>query len=110
VVDAHRKAEAPGSTPRDYMAEGHAYTAIDTSELVVVAFVQEGPYRAPKPNPAAAAAAPAGNTATVVAGAAPAPAPTAPRNAADAALANILNAAKTDVVFTPAPKAKGGDK
>jgi tetratricopeptide (TPR) repeat protein len=112
-LEKRRKTEAPGSTPREYMAEGRAYTAIDTSELVVVAFVQEGPYRAPKPAAAAApgAAVPAG-IAGGAAGAAAAPAqtPAPPRNAADPALANILNAAQAHVVFTPAPKAKGGGR
>jgi tetratricopeptide (TPR) repeat protein len=101
-LEKRRKAEAPGSTPRAYAAEGHAYTAIDTSELVVVAFVQEGPYRAPKP-------------ATPEPGAANAPrgggaAPARPTASADPAYANILNAAKTDVVFGPASKTTGGGK
>jgi hypothetical protein len=105
-MEKRRKQEAPGSTPREYAAEVRGpYTAIDTSELAVVAFVQEGPYRAPKPvTPSAAPAAPAAPQA------APAPAPAPPMPKADPAYANILNAAKADVVFGPASKTKGGGK
>ena len=52
-MEKRHKTEAPGTTPREYAAEGHAYTDIDTSNLVVVAFLQQGAYSG-KPNGGAA--------------------------------------------------------
>jgi len=96
-----------------FMAEGNAYTEIDTSELMVVAFIQEGAYRAPKvvtpPQPQQMPAAQPGQPA-VTPPPAPRPEPGQPTASADIALTNILNAAKTDVVFAPASKTKGGGK
>jgi hypothetical protein len=40
-IARRRKTEAASATPREYRAEGKPYTAIDRSNLVVVAFVQE---------------------------------------------------------------------
>jgi hypothetical protein len=109
-MEKRHKGEAPGSTPREYAAEVRGpYTAIDTSELAVVAFLQEGAYQAPKPAARSAQPAPA----AAAAGAATpqaSPVPVPPAAGADPALANILNAAQADVVFAPAPKTKGGGK
>jgi len=102
--------EAPGSTPREYAAEGRAYTTIDTGELVVVAFLQSGGYQAPPPPPPAAprqtlTGPPAATTPTPPAAAAqaPAPPPVPPLLGT-----NVLQAAKVDVVFASASKGKGG--
>jgi tetratricopeptide (TPR) repeat protein len=103
-----RSTEAPGSTPREYAADGRPYTAIDPNALSVVAFIQQGPYTPPPPaTPPAATTATTGGTTppqtslqqatqqianqrSEAAGTAPpAPAPNA----------NVLQAAKTDVVF-----------
>jgi thiosulfate/3-mercaptopyruvate sulfurtransferase len=40
-----RKTETPGTTPREYRAEGHAMVGIDPGTLVVVAFVQDADKR-----------------------------------------------------------------
>ena len=85
-----------------FVAETRGPTPPSTRQLVVVAFLQEGPYRAPKVTPPAP-----------VQRGRPAPRrrearPGQPTASADLALTNILNAAKTDVVFTPAGKTKGG--
>lgn len=107
-MEKRHKGEAPGSTPREYAAEVRGpYTAIDTSELVVVAFIQEGPYRAPKPVTPAPAAQPAPAAPGATQGAA---APARPTASADPTYANILNAAQANVVFAPASKTKGGGK
>jgi len=106
--------EAPGSTPRDYVAEGRAYTKIDTTELVVVAFLQDGPYQAP-PKPATPGVAGGGANAAVDAGAAAAEPPAGaasvasqtPAKAPGAPLENVLQAARANVVFAAA-KGKGG--
>jgi len=109
--------EAPGSTPREYVAEGRAYTKIDTTELVVVAFLQDGPYQAP-PKPATPGVGGAGANAAADSGAAAAepPAGTAPvasqqtpAKAPDAPLENVLQAARANVVFAAA-KGKGGSQ
>jgi tetratricopeptide (TPR) repeat protein len=102
-IEKRRKTVPPTTV---YAAEDHAYTAIDTAELVVVAFIQDGAYRAPKVVPAPARGA---GAAPVQVGAPPAP-PAGPTASADLELANILNAAKTDVVFAPASKTKGGGR
>ena len=86
--------EPAGSTPREYVAEGRAYTKIDSSELVVVAFLQSGAYQAPPAEPP---------TPLPVAGQPPPPRPVPPLTGT-----NVLQAAKTDVVFAAAPKGKGG--
>ena len=118
-MEKRHKGEPAGSTPREYAAEVRGpYTAIDTSELVVVAFLQEGPYRAPKPvareaqpTPSAQDLAALARAGAAAPQASPTPAPqpqSQPK--ADPAFANILNAAKSDVVFAPAAKNKGGGK
>lgn len=106
---ARRRQSSPTGT---FAAEGNAYTEIDTSELMVVAFIQEGPYRAPKavtpPAPQQAPQGPQGTSAAAIQ-TPPPPAPAGPPTAsADMALTNILNAAKADVVFAGASKPKGG--
>jgi thiol-disulfide isomerase/thioredoxin len=40
-ITKRRATETPGSTPREYRADGHAMVTIDPSSLSVVAFVQE---------------------------------------------------------------------
>ncbi|MBP6716382.1 MAG: hypothetical protein KA205_05935 [Acidobacteria bacterium] len=40
-IKKRRGNEAAGSTPAVYKAEGHAYTAVDASKLIVVAFLQD---------------------------------------------------------------------
>jgi Tfp pilus assembly protein PilF len=106
-MEKRHKGEAPGSTPREYAAEVRGpYTTIDTSELVVVAFIQEGAYRAPKP----ATPAPAAQPAPAAGAAQGAAAPARPTATANPTYANVLNAAKADVVFAPAAKTKGGGK
>ena len=102
------KRRSGGNTTATYMAEDHAYTAIDTSELVVVAFIQDGAYRAPKVVPPAARGAGAAPGAPGVA--TPPPQPAGPTASADMELTNVLNAAKTDVVFAPASSKKGGGR
>lgn len=113
-LEKRRKAIPAGGTQPTYAAEDHAYTAIDTSELVVVAFIQDGAYRAPKVVPPAARGTGAAPTPaqgqTVVVAPSPTPQPGQPTAAADLALTNILNAARTDVVFAPASKNKGGGR
>ena len=82
-----RKKQTAGSataSTREYMAEGRAYTDIHSKELVVVAFLQEGPYVAPpRATPATAAAQPAASQTQP---------PAAPR-------ANVLQAAQAPVLF-----------
>ncbi len=113
-MEKRRKTEAPGSTPRDYLAEGHAYTAIDTSELVVVAFLQQGAYQPPPPAPGRGATPPAGAAGSALGQQAQAALADqkAQANTATPApsQANILNAAKADVKFAPAPESKGGGR
>ena len=90
-----------------FAAEGNAYTTIDTNELMVVAFIQEGAYKAPKVvTPAQPQLAPAAGqpVATQSPTPTPRPEPGAPTAFADMALTNILNAAKTDVVFAKGSK------
>jgi tetratricopeptide (TPR) repeat protein len=107
-IERRRKTEAPGSTPREYAADGRPYVAIDTDHLAVVAFIQQGAYRPPAP----AGAAVAGIESTADAGAqatrtTTAPA-TPPRPAAAAGpLTNVLQAAIGDVVFPAGAKGKG---
>ena len=101
---ARRRQSNPALT---FAAEGNAYTAIDTHELMVVAFIQEGPYRAPKATPAQPQQAPQPGQPNVVPAPNATPQPGPPTASADPALMNVLNAAKTDVVFAGA-KPKGG--
>jgi len=125
-----RQSEAPGAAPRAYAADGHAYTEIDPSELMVVAFLQAGAYQ-PPPDPSAragraggaggagadAAAAPAragraggaaGAGADATAASAAVAAPTLNAEAAkdDASHANVLQAARADVAYTGAKPKK----
>ena len=109
-IERRRKTEAPGSTPREYAADGRPYVAIDTSQMSVVAFIQQGPYRPPAPTSGpvagieASASADASAQATT-AGIVVAPA-TAPRPAAPAAgpLTNVLQSAIADVAFPASSK------
>ena len=96
-----RRATVPLTTTD--AAEGHAYTAIDTSNPSAPR--QEGPYRAEDD---AAVPAPQAGQPVVL----PPPRRAAGTRPADRVgrsdETNILNAAKTDVVFTPSGKTKGG--
>jgi tetratricopeptide (TPR) repeat protein len=109
-LDKRLKGLPAGATKPTYMAEDHAYTAIDTSELVVVAFVQDGAYRAPKPDPSLTPNRGGGAGAAGAGEAGASPAPQAPTAKADVQYANVLNAAKADVVFAPASNKKGGGR
>lgn len=100
-IERMRRYEAPGSTPREYAADGRPYVAIDTAELSVVAFVQQGKYQAA---PGAAVATGVQWTAdagvqSATAATPPAASTTAPRPAAAAPVANVLQAAMAKVVF-----------
>lgn len=102
-IERRRRAETPGATPREYAADGRAYVDIDTAQLSVVAFIQQGEYQA-SATPATAvgieAAADAGAQTTSTAPAAgtrPASAATGP---------NVLQATMSKVVF-PSAVGKG---
>jgi tetratricopeptide (TPR) repeat protein/thiol-disulfide isomerase/thioredoxin len=80
-LDKRRQSTAASATPREFMADGNAYTAINPDGLVVVAFLQQGAYVAPpRPTPGAA---------TQLRGSAPPPPP-----------GNVLQAAQATVVFS----------
>jgi tetratricopeptide (TPR) repeat protein len=80
-LDKRRQQTAGSATPREFMADGNAYTAINLDGLVVVAFLQQGAYTAPpRATPGAQAAELRGT----------APAPPA---------GNVLQAAQATVVF-----------
>ena len=109
-LEKRRGSETTGSARREYAADGHAYTNIDSAALSIVAFVQDGAY---VPGAAASAAPaiedvlpPTVSTKAAGRGAAPAP-PT--RSVASSGLAiNVLQAAKTDVVLGVPAKKSGG--
>jgi hypothetical protein len=44
-IKKRRGNETAGSTPAVYKAEGHPYTAVDASKLIIVAFLQDGEKR-----------------------------------------------------------------
>jgi thiol-disulfide isomerase/thioredoxin len=114
--------EAPGSTPREYVAEGRPYTAIDGSNLVVVAFLQEGAYVLPPPKaiPNARPIAAPGTAGSSADNSAASGSPVAEPQGANGAGANqstltaahgaILQAAKTDVVYSKPASGKGGSR
>jgi thiol-disulfide isomerase/thioredoxin/Tfp pilus assembly protein PilF len=95
-IERRRKTEAPGATPREYAADGRPYVAIDTSELVVVAFIQQGAYQAAAPTVAAATGIESVGDAIVQA---PPASATPSRPAAAEPVANVLQAAVANVVF-----------
>ena len=105
-IERRRKTEAPGSTPREYAADGRPYVAIDTTQLSVVAFIQQGAYRpAASSGPVAgieaiadAMAASASATASLPAAPVPAPRPAA------GPLTNVLQAAIAEVAFPASTK------
>jgi tetratricopeptide (TPR) repeat protein len=111
-LDKRRGNEAAAAARRDYAADGHALTNVDPAQLSVVAFVQDGVYL-PEARPGVqdAALADSGQTpplpATTATGRANGP-PVARRPAASSGLQiNVLQAAKTDVLFG-VRKAGGG--
>lgn len=107
-IERRRRSEAPGSTPREYAADGRAYVAIDTAELSVVAFIQQGAYHAtPGPAIAAGIEAAADATAQTVLTPPPAGSATAPRPAAAGPVANVLQSTMAKVVF-PSTKLGAG--
>ena len=55
-MDRRRKTEQPGAIPREYAADGRPHVNIDPAHLSVVAFVQQGPYRAAPGGPTASSA------------------------------------------------------
>jgi thiol-disulfide isomerase/thioredoxin len=104
-MDRRRKTELPGATPREYAADGRPYVAIDPAHLSVVAFIQQGAYRAPggPTTPVAGIepsvdALPTAGATILSGGAQPAPA----RLATTGPLANVLQAAIAEVVFPTA--------
>jgi thiol-disulfide isomerase/thioredoxin len=95
-IERRRKTETPGATPREYAADGRAYVDIDTSELLVVAFIQQGAYQAAAPTGSAAAGIESVGDAIVQA---PPASATPSRPAATEPVANVLQAAVANVVF-----------
>ncbi len=93
---------ATGPVARSFAATGHAYTAIDTSRLVVVAYIQRGPYI-----PAAASTAAAAEVIEDTTAARPAK-PATPRSGTPGP--NVLQAAQAEVIFGPPAKGKSGAK
>ncbi len=107
-IEKRRSTEPPGM-PRTYAADGHPSTAIDTSGLSVVAFLQDGDYVAPlpaeptttDPSEGAPTSPPIVNTKATGRAAVAPPPPFRTANLAGLS-ANVLQAAKVDVVFTSA--------
>jgi hypothetical protein len=99
-IQKRRATLGPAAAPREWAADGRAYVAINTAELAVIAFIQQGAYQAPATGPVVGvdAAADAG----VSSSAAP-PRPTTPGGPR----INVLQAAIADVRFSATDKAPG---
>jgi thiol-disulfide isomerase/thioredoxin len=97
-IDRWRRSVAlAGSTSPEYSADGHAHVAIDTAELSVVAFIQQGAYQ---PSPGSGVA---GGFEAVADAVTPPPIATPPAATAGP-VANVLQSAMARVVFAAGPK------
>jgi hypothetical protein len=97
-LDRRMQAAPAGASPH-YAADGHAYTAIDSTRLMIVAFVQSGNYDAPTLTAAELAAAGVDLVDAAEAPAAgPKPAAKPPVGSA-LAMPSVLQAARAVVVF-----------
>jgi thiol-disulfide isomerase/thioredoxin len=99
-IEKRRTSIAPGAATREFAADGRAYVAIDTGDLAVVAFVQQGAYQATATGPVAGVE---GDENTRVSNPATPPKPVAPGGP----LINVLQAAIADVKFSGATKGPG---
>jgi tetratricopeptide (TPR) repeat protein len=97
-IDRWRRSVAlAGSTPHEYPADAPAHVAIDTAELSVVAFIQQGAYQ---PSPGSGVA---GGFEAVADAVTPPPIATPPAATAGP-VANVLQSAMARVVFAAGPK------
>ena len=116
-IEKRRATQPPGAMPRDFAADGHAFTNIEPAALSVVAFVQDGAYLPGAATSLASAIDGGEGSATsppivnvTIAGRPPAPPPPSRPVATSGLPINVLQAAKTDVVFAVPAKGQAGGR